>query len=49
LMNDSSYAYDISRNLIEMASVVFTDRSINNSSINEDMKISDEDIATIIK
>jgi len=49
LMNDSAYAYDISKNLIEMASVVFTDRSVNNSSINDDMKISDEDIATIIK
>ncbi len=49
LMNDSSYAYDISKNLIEMASATFTDRSSNNSSINEDMKISDEDIDSILE
>lgn len=49
LMNDSSYAYDISKNLINMASVVFTDRSSNTSSINEEMVISDEDVHTILE
>jgi len=49
LMNDSSYAYDISKNLIEMATVTFTDRNSNSSSINVDMKISDEDIDSILK
>jgi len=49
LMNDSSYAHDISKNLIEMATVTFTDRNSNSSSINVDMKISEEDIDSILK
>ncbi|PIF04151.1 MAG: sodium:phosphate symporter [Arcobacter sp.] len=44
LMNDSSYSYDISKNLIAMAEVIFVDR---NSSISE-MAISNDDINSII-
>ena len=42
LMNDSNYAYAISKNLIAMAEVIFID-SIN------DILISDEDIETILQ
>ena len=42
LMNDSNYAYAISKNLIAMAEVIFID-SINN------ILISDEDIESILK
>ena len=49
LMNDSTYAYDISKNLIEMASVTFTDRSSNMKSINEEMEMSEEDVDSILE
>ena len=49
LMNDSAYAYDISKNLIEMATVTFTDRNTNMKSLHEEMAISDEDIDLILK
>ena len=48
LMNDSSYAYDISKNLTEMAEVTFTGRSSNMKSLNEEMALSDEDVQSII-
>ncbi len=44
LMNDSSYAYAISKNLISMAEVIFVDR---NSSIS-DMVMDDNDINSMI-
>jgi phosphate:Na+ symporter len=44
LMNDSSYSYDISKNLIAMAEVIFVDR---NSSIS-DMVMNDDDINSMI-
>ena len=49
LMNDSAYAYDISKNLIEMATVTFTDRNTNMKSINEEMEMSDEDVDSILE
>jgi phosphate:Na+ symporter len=49
LMNDSAYAYDISKNLIAMAEVIFTDRSSNAASINEEMAMDDEDIEVILE
>jgi phosphate:Na+ symporter len=49
LMNDSAYAYDISKNLIAMAEVIFTDRSANAASINEEMAMNDEDIEVILE
>jgi len=47
-MNDSSYAYDISKNLTEMAEVTFTGRSSNIKSLNEEMALSDEDVQSIL-
>ncbi len=49
LMNDSAYAYAISKNLIAMAEVIFTDSSIDSNSITEEMSITDEDIESILK
>jgi len=49
LMNDSAYAYDISKNLIEMAEVTFTDRNSNVPSLNEEMSMSDDDIKEILE
>ena len=44
LMNDSTYAYDISKNLINMAEVIF----VHNSLV-EDILIDDDDIDTFLK
>ncbi len=49
LMNDSAYAYDISKNLIAMAETIFTDRSTNTASINEEMAMDDEDVKEILE
>ena len=48
LMNDSAYAYDISKKLIAMAEIIFTDRSTNAASINEEMAMNAEDIEVIL-
>jgi len=48
LMNDSAYAYDISKNLLAMAEIIFTDRSTNTESINEEMAMDDEDVQEIL-
>lgn len=42
LMNDSTYAYNISQNLISMAEVVFVDRSGDIQHLNEEEKIISE-------
>ena len=49
LMNDSSYAYEISKHLIAMAETIFTDRSTNASSIHEEMAMDTEDIKEILE
>jgi phosphate:Na+ symporter len=49
LMNDSNYAYAISEKLIDMAEVIFTDRSSNLLNLNEDMSMDEEDIKTILE
>ena len=48
-MNDSSYAYEISKHLIAMAEVIFIDSLGDIKNIGEDMVISDEEIAKILK
>ncbi|RLA82317.1 MAG: Na/Pi cotransporter family protein [Epsilonproteobacteria bacterium] len=48
LMNDSSYAYNISKKLIEMASVTFANFNHEMLSLNEEMEISDDDIDLIL-
>ncbi len=50
LMNDSSYAYEISKHLIAMTEVIFTHSSDSDmSSFSEDMLMNDEDVSVIIK
>ena len=49
LMNDSTYAYNISTNFIAMAEVIFLDVSREIDHIDEDMMISDEDVDMILK
>jgi len=49
LMNDSTYAYGISKNLIAMAEIIFTERSSEIESLSEEMAITDEDIDTILE
>jgi len=49
LMNDSYYAYNISKNLIAMAEIIFTERSTNATSIHEEMAMDDEDIKEILE
>jgi len=46
LMNDSAYAYEISKNLIDMAEVIFGGK---NSGINEEMSMTDDEIKEILK
>ncbi|CAA6824049.1 MAG: Sodium-dependent phosphate transporter [uncultured Sulfurovum sp.] len=48
LMNDSTYAYDISTNLITMAEITFTDRSSHMSDLKEEMSMDTEDIKEIL-
>lgn len=49
LMNDSAYAYDISKNLIAMAEITFSDRSSNFESLNEEMSMNADDIKEILE
>jgi phosphate:Na+ symporter len=49
LMNDSAYAYDISKNLIAMAEVTFTDRNSNTEHISEELAMNAEDIEQILE
>ncbi len=49
LMNDSAYAYDISKNLISMAEITFSDRSSNVVNFNEEMAMDDDDIKAILE
>ncbi len=48
LMNDSAYAYDISKNLIAMAEIIFTGKSSTLANLNEEMAMNDEDIKAIL-
>lgn len=49
LMNDSTYAYNISKNLTAMAEVVFVDRSSDIKSVHEDSVMSDSDVKKILE
>ena len=48
LMNDSAYAYNISKNFIAMAEVIFIARDGDMKNIDEEMLISDEDVDLIL-
>jgi phosphate:Na+ symporter len=49
LMNDSTYAYNIRKNLISMAEVLFIDKSSDIKSMHGDMIISDSDVSLILE
>ena len=49
LMNDSAYAYNISKHFIAMAEVIFIDASSDIKDIAEELMISDEDVDLILK
>jgi len=49
LMNDSAYAYNISKNFIAMAEIIFIDSSSDIKDIAEELIISDEDVDLILK
>lgn len=48
LMNDSSYAYDISIKLTEMAEIIFGNKDEDMRAFGEDMMMSDDDIQSIL-
>ncbi|MCK5111796.1 MAG: Na/Pi cotransporter family protein [Arcobacteraceae bacterium] len=48
LMNDSAYAYDISKNLIAMAEVIFIDNYSDIKNLGVNMVISDKDVDLIL-
>ncbi|WP_373028364.1 Na/Pi cotransporter family protein [Sulfurovum sp.] len=49
LMNDSAYAYDISKNLISMSEIIFANRNSNFENLNEEMSMNAEDIKSILE
>jgi len=49
LMNDSAYAYEISKHFIAMAEIIFIDVSSDIKNLGEDMIISDEEVDTILE
>lgn len=49
LMNDSAYAYNISKYLIAMAEVVFVDRSSDIKSMHEENVISESEVENILE
>jgi len=49
LMNDSAYAYDISKNLISMAKIIFLDQNSEMKNLGLDMVMDDEDIKLILQ
>ena len=48
LMNDSSYAYEISKHLVAMTEVIFMKSLDEMDDLSEDMFMNDEDVSTII-
>lgn len=49
LMNDSAYAYEISKHFIAMAEIIFIDASSDIKNLGEDMLISDEEVDKILE
>jgi len=48
LMNDSNYAYDISKNLIEMSEVLFLKEESGNREFRDELLITEEDVEEFI-
>ena len=49
LMNDSNYAYSISKNLIAMAEILFIDIKSDLKKLNEDLSMNEEEVNSLIK
>ena len=49
LMNDSAYAYEISKHFVAMAEIIFIDASSDIKNLGEDMLMSDEDVNKILE
>jgi len=49
LMNDSTYAHDISKNLIAMAEVIFIDPNSDMKNLGSDMLMDEEDVKSILQ
>ncbi len=49
LMNDSTYAYEISKNLIAMTEVIFIEEDSDLKNLGSDMLMSDDDVKLILK
>lgn len=49
LMNDSTYAYNISQNLIQMAEVILIDRTSHIKNLDEDIHINEEEIENLVE
>jgi len=49
LMNDSTYAYNISKNLVSMAEILFIDINSDLKKLHKDMGISDEDVDNMLE
>jgi len=47
-MNDSNYAYDISKNLIEMSEVLFLKEESGNREFRDELLITEEDVEEFI-
>jgi phosphate:Na+ symporter len=48
LMNDSAYAYNISKDFIEMANIIFLHNSKNMENIGDDMTMNDDDMNLLL-
>ena len=48
LMNDSTYAHDISKNLIDMAETIFVDARSDMKELKKDMEISEDEIDSLL-
>lgn len=49
LMNDSNYAYNISKSLITMAEILFIDIESDLKKLNEDLSMSEEEVKSLLK
>jgi phosphate:Na+ symporter len=49
LMNDSDYAYSISKHLVAMAEILFIDINSDLKKLHEELTVSDEDINTMLE
>jgi len=49
LMNDSTYAYNICKNLITMSEILFLPKTGDSSKIENEIIVNEDDIAELLK